>query len=781
MSNETGVKVPLKAIPFNLRDVRLKTGPFKSAMDRAGAYLLDLEPDRLLSRFREYAGLEPKGEIYGGWEAQNLSGHTLGHYLSGCALMYASSGDERFLERVNYIVDELAECQKANGNGFAGGMPRGREVFEEVIAGKITTNGFNLNGIWVPWYNLHKTYAGLIDAYLCCGSDKALAVAIDLADWACRTLEGLSDEQFQTMLACEHGGMNESLATLYELTGNEEYLALAQRFNHSAVLEPLMNREDRLTGLHANTQIPKLIGLARQYELTGNEIYRTGASFFWDVVTGERSYVNGGNSESEHFRAKEEIHKHLTPLTAETCNTFNMLRLTRFLFGWSAEGKYADYYERALYNHILASQEPTKGMMIYFCSLKPGHFHIYNDPYNSFWCCTGTGLENHVKYGDSIYFHSDNELYVNLFIASELSWREKGVVIHQETRFPEEEQTALVIACETPTSFTLKIRKPYWVAGTFNVAVNGEPVKSTPITDGYLSIEREWRDGDRVTVALPMALHTEAIHGDENKIAIMYGPIVLAGNLGSEGLEGKTFSCEHTDLEKLSAPTVPVLVCGGREVSEWVTPVADTPLTFETKGVGDPNDVILIPFYEAHHQRYTVYWDMFTPEAWGEKKNEYRAEELRLKDIEARTLDLVVPEMQPERDHQFTGENTAAGEGHGRKWRKAFDGGWFSYQMNVEPNEPASLNVDYWGGDGAPSAEAMTSWSGQQPMEFEILVDGEKIAEQQLTGLKPDSFVDITYEIPEALTQGKQRIEVKFQAKPGRTAGPVYSCRLFVP
>ena len=781
MSHTSRVNVPLKAIPFPLSAVRLQAGPFKAAMDLAGAYLLDLDPDRLLSRFREYAGLEPKAEIYGGWEAQSLSGHSLGHYLSGCSLMYGSSGDPRYLDRVNYIVEELAECQKANGNGFASGMPNGLGVFADLATKTLDTSGFNFNGVWVPWYNLHKTYAGLIDAYLCCQSEKAKAVLIDLADWACRTLSPLSKEQFQTMLACEHGGMNESLATLYELTGKEEYLALAQRFNHHAVLDPLMSQEDKLTGLHANTQIPKVIGLARQYELTGNEAYRTGAKFFWDSVIEKHTYVNGGNSEAEHFRATNEIQSHLTPLTAETCNTYNMLKLNRSLFGWEPKSSYADYYERALYNHILASQEPLHGMMIYFCSLKPGHFHTYSTPHDSFWCCTGTGMENHVKYGDSIYFHHDDTLFVNLFIASDLTWRDKGVVVHQETSFPEAQQTTLTVECASPTPFTLKIRKPYWIAGAMDITVNGESLAAVAMEDGYLCISRDWNEGDRVEVSLPMGLHTESILGDANKLAVLFGPIVLAGTFGGEGLEGtenKATSADLVDLEKRPKPAVPVLVCGDKEITDWVKPVAGKSLTFETVGVGDPNDVTLIPFFRAHHQRYTVYWDTFTTASWAEKKDEYLAEQARLEDLALRSLDRVVPEMQPERDHQFAGETTEVGNANDMKWRRATEGGWFSYQMKVASDEPVSLNVDYWGGDGAASAEAMTTWSGQAAMEFDILVEGETIATQKLTGLKPDHFVDVTYDIPESLTKGKERVEVKFQAKPDCTAGPVYGCRV---
>ena len=631
-------KVPIEVYAFNLADVRLMDGPFKKAMHIDAKYLLELKPDRFLSRFREYAGLKPKGKVYGGWEGRGLSGHTLGHYISACSMMYAASGDKRFADRVDYIVDELAECQKAHGNGYVGGLPEAKRLFAEVASGKIKTKRFDLNGGWVPWYNLHKLYAGLIDAYRYCDSDKAKTIVIAMTDWADGVCGNLTEAQMQKMIDCEIGGMNEALADVYAITGKPAHLKLATRFNHKFVLDPLTKREDRLEGLHANTQVPKVIGVARQYELTGNKDLRTAAEFFWDEVTRDRSYVNGGNSEGEHFHKKGELWKRLTPSTAETCNTYNMLKLTRHLFAWTGREQYADYYERALYNHILASQEPKNGGMIYFCSLKPGHFHTYNTPEDSFWCCTGSGMENHVKYGDSIYFHSGDKksLYVNLFIASELTWKTKGIKVHQQTKFPSEPKTRFVFTCEKPVQTALKIRHPKWAGPVLKVTVNGKKIDAASKPGEYLTIDRTWSTGDTADVALPMSLRLEPIENAPGKVAILYGPILLAGQLGREGMTDKMpYAGEQLAFRRTPTPPVPDLAGEGNPIDEWLKPVPNKPLEFMTVGVGRPDEVSMIPFYKAHHQRFTVYWDLMTDKAWKTQEAARRAEEKRLKDPKA--------------------------------------------------------------------------------------------------------------------------------------------------
>ena len=424
------------AKPFPLSAVRLTDSPFSQNMDRCSAYLLSLEPDRLLFGFRNEAGLAPKGECYGGWEAQGVAGHSLGHYLSGVSMAFAATGDARFKERADYIVEELARCQQAQGDGFVSAIPKGREAFEKIRAGEVKAEPFNLNGIWVPWYTQHKLLAGLLDAHAHTGNAQALEIAVAFARYAQGVTENLTDEAWQTMLSCEHGGMNESLAELYARTGDDSFLALSRKFHHRAVLEPLGKGKDILPGLHGNTQIPKMVGVARRYELAQDPDDRIIAEFFWDRVTRHHSYVTGGHSLDEHFGDPDHLAGRLGPRNTETCNTYNMLKLTQHLFSWDCSPEKADFYERALYNHILASQDPRDGMVCYYIPLQAGLHKTYSTPFDSFWCCTGTGMENHVRYGEAIYFHSDDALYVNLFIPSELTWAERGVTLRQETSLP---------------------------------------------------------------------------------------------------------------------------------------------------------------------------------------------------------------------------------------------------------------------------------------------------------------------------------------------------------
>jgi len=763
---EAGREARFEVRFFDLNQVRLLEGPFQQAMQRDAQYLLELDPDRLLSRFREYAGLKPKAEIYGGWERLSCSGHSLGHYLSACAMMYAATGDQRFLERANYIVDELARCQQAHGNGYVGAIPEADRIFGDLAAGKIKVSSFGLNGGWVPWYVLHKLFAGLLDAHHYCDNQKARLVVVKLADWACQVTGGLSDEQFQTMLRCEHGGMSEVLAEIYALTGHRKYLELARRFNHRQILDPLVRGEDRLQGLHVNTQIPKLIGAARQYELTGDEQLQAAVKFFWREVTEHRSYVIGGVSDAEHFHRRGELWKHLTTLTAETCATYNMLKLTRHVFAWTADPTCMDYYERALYNHILASQDPKTGMVLYFCSLKPGHFHVYSTPHDSFWCCTGTGMENHARYGESIYARGPHALYVNLFIASELSWPERGLKLRQQTRFPNQPGTRLVFDCQRPLALALRIRHPRWADGKLSVKLNGAGLDTQSTPGGYLTIDRSWQDGDVLEVTFPVSLRLERMENQPKKGAILYGPIVLAGNLGPIGLpEAALYSGNPKANANLPVPEVPVLVVDNKPPSQWVKRISDQQLKFQTVGVGRPEDVELIPFYQAHRIRYTVYWDLLSEQDWQQREAARQAEERRLRELEARTLDKLVPVGSQEQAHRLQGQGSSAGMFRGRNWRHAYPGGWFSYEMKVVPDQPVDLIVTYWGSDVGNRV-------------FDILVDGRKIAEQKLQMERPDEFFDAVYPIPEELTRGKRTITVRFQSHPGAMAGGVFGCRI---
>ena len=756
--------VAAKARFFDLKQVRLLDGPFRDAMLRNERYLLRLEPDRFLHTFRLNVGLPSSARPYGGWEEPKceLRGHSLGHYLSALAMAHASSGDPAFGERAKEIVAELAKCQAASPKaGFHAGY---LSAFPESFLDRVEAR----QPVWAPWYTLHKIMAGLLDVHQLCDNPPALEVLVKMADWVKFRVDRLTLEQMQASLDAEFGGMNEVLANLYAVTGNPDHLRLAKAFDHQRVFDPLARGEDRLNGLHANTQIPKMIGAAREYELTGDPRYRQIAQCFWERVAEHRSYVIGGHSDSEHFFPIEEFARHLSTDTAETCNTYNLLKLTRHLFAWEPSVRTMDFYERGLYNHIFASQDPEQGMFVYLMSLKPGHFKTYSRPEDSFWCCVGTGMENHVKYADTIYGHDAGSLYVNLFIASELNWTERGVKVRQETQFPESDLTRLSFECATPVEFTLKVRRPGWAGKGFAVRVNGRKQKIVGEPGSYVAFTHRWKTGDRVEIDLPMELRTEALPGNPDTVAVLWGPVVLAGELGRDGMPSP-YARGQSDLNSVPSPEVPVFVGDPGEVRSHFRPVEGRPVTFQTKGLGRPRDVTLIPFYRLHHQRYSVYWKVFTEAGWKAKQAELAAAEAKRKEVERRTVDVVRPgEQQSETDHKLAGEHTQSGDLFDRKWRHATDGGWFSWELKVLPGEPQNLAVTYWGSD-----------SGNRV--FDVLLDGTRVATQRLENNRAGEFHEEVYRIPAELTKGKERVGVKFQAQPGAWAGGIFGVRVLRP
>jgi uncharacterized protein len=600
--------------PFALPDVRLEDGPFRRAQSLDERYLLQLDPDRLLHGFRVNAGLVPKAPVYGGWESEETwaeircQGHTLGHYLSACALMFASSGQPDFKRRVEHIVGELGACQEATGSGLVCAFPDGAQQLRNSV------NGGNVQG--VPWYTMHKIFAGLRDAHAHCASKPALKTLVRLSEWTWNLVHELPDAEWDRMLELEHGGMNEVLADVYDLTGEEKYLTLARKFCHRALLTPMAAGRDVLDGLHANTQIPKVIGFKRIHELTGELEHLRAAQFFWHTVVSRRSFVIGGVGDVERFFPPRQFAAHLgSAKTMETCCAHNQLRLTRALFQHDPSATYADYTERVLYNSILGSQDPVSGMMTYFQPTRPGYLKLYCTPTRSFWCCTGTGMENHAKYGDSIYFRDAGSLYVNLFISSVVTWREKGVTLRQVTDFPESAATRVTVAAPTPTEFTLKFRHPRW-CDELTVHVNGHRSMVSRSSGRYIELKRRWRMGDVVDIELPMHVYSEELPGHPTILALLYGPMALAGRFGTEGIPPgeDLIANERTYGEVLDRPIdIPAWLGRPQNFPASVVASREGSLTFRARGFERGKVLELVPYYRIAHERYNLYWTVREP------------------------------------------------------------------------------------------------------------------------------------------------------------------------
>jgi len=602
---------------FGLGDVELLDSPFKQAMERNAEYLLSLDADRLLHNTRKYAGLQPKGELYGGWESRGIAGHTLGHYLTAVSQQYAATRDRRFKQRLDYIIGEMAEAQRAYGDGYVGALPEVElSTMRGFKQGKIEIkDAFTFKtGAWVPWYTQHKVLAGLRDAWTLGESIHAREVTLNLANWVDDITAGLTPELQQTMLQVEHGGMREALFDIYALTEDERYFKTAQRFEHRAILDPLLAGRDELPGKHANTQIPKVIGAARGYEVANQSEGRPIAENFWKTVVHNHSWAIGGNSDGEFFFSPNTAPEHLSSATAETCNTYNMLRLTERLFGWQPRVEYADFEERALYNHILASQESKQGMFTYFMSLQPGHFKTYSTPHDSFWCCVGSGMENHTKYGAAIYFHSSDALYVNLFIPSALRWQERGLELEQKTDYPNENRTSLLVTKAPAAPLSLRVRVPAWASGNATLTLNGKPAAVDAKPGTYATLQRAWKKGDVLELTIPASVRTEPLRGSQDQFAFVYGPVVLGGDLGPAPA-GPTMPYAKGQLANLKAEAIepPSLSGTPQQLAASLRRAPGDALAFKLT-TGEPRkEVTLRPFHELDYQRYTVYWKTAPP------------------------------------------------------------------------------------------------------------------------------------------------------------------------
>lgn len=709
---EAEAQIPAKVENFSVNDVRLTTGTFKHAEEMDLRYILAMDPDRLLAPYLKEAGLEPKAENYTNWENTGLDGHIGGHYLSALAYMYAATGDQEIKGRLDYYISELKRCADASGNGYVSGVSDGKNrIWKEISEGNIRAASFGLNDGWVPLYNIHKIYAGLRDAYLITGNKDAKKMFLGLTDWMYNLVSGLTDEQMQDMLRSEHGGLNEVFADAAALSGDPRHMELAKRFSHKAVLEPLLKGEDRLTGMHANTQIPKVIGYKRIADLEGNKEWDEAAQFFWKTVVEKRSISIGGNSVFEHFHPSEDFSSMLdSEQGPETCNTYNMLRLTKLLYTTSADPQYMDFYERALYNHILSTVNPIQGGFVYFTPMRSGHYRVYSQPQTSFWCCVGSGIENHARYGEMIYSHKgDDELIVNLFIPSKLTWGK--TIVEQVNNFPAEEGTTLLIDPKKASEFTVSVRIPEWTeASRMNAKVNGEAVKAE-IDGGYLKISRKWAKGDKLTVDLPMTLRAVQLPDQSDNYSFMYGPVVLAASLGKHnqlGMYADDSRGGHIAAgEKLPLHEMPLIVGEKDDMLSRISKVEGKPLTFKMTGLAPLKykELTLVPFSSLHECRYMVYWPLVSEDEWKARLAKQEADEKARIAIEMFTADKVTcGEQQPENDHFAEVANSRNGNDNNRHWRMAGPEGWFSYVMNPKGQAVQYIRIVCTGREGSEAA-----------------------------------------------------------------------------
>lgn len=763
---------------FSLKDVRLGDSEFRHIMELNHDYYLSLEPDRLLAWFRREAGLTPKAKPYPFWESEYMNGHgplpghIMGFYLSGISMMYDSTGDPEIIRRLEYILDEFELCQEAAGDGYLLPTICGREIFENVVAGNFkTSNPFietPYDKCWEPVYVMNKIMLGLYNVYMRCGLTKARDILTRMADWfGYEVVDKLSHDALQKLLVCEHGSINESFVNVYEITGEKRYLAWAQRLNDEDMWVPMSQGRDILEGWHANTQIPKFTGFESVYRFDGNKDFTSAARFFWDTVTQKHTWVMGGNSTGEHFFAPEEFERRIELNGGpESCNSVNMLRLTEILYRDYAEVEKVDYYEKVLFNHILANYDPDQGMCVYYTSMRPGNYKVYGTKYDSFWCCTGTGFEQTSKFAQMIYAHTDRDLYVNMFIPSTVDWHERGVKVTQSTRFPDEGSSELTI--ESAGDFGLKIRCPFWTdTNTLRVSVNGKSKNMKAGPDGYITINRMWKSGDKVAVELPMHLEVVPLSGSDKYLAVRYGPIVLGSPVKDETMTKDDFrSARSTVASKdFNVLDVPVFIGKTNKILPQIRRKDAGPLSFVCpEGRSASEEIELIPFYRIHWSRYAVYFRHYDTK---EKYLDDKASQGKIGEdesaLEARTIDrVIIADSCSEALHKMEAVNST----NGANWRDAVRGGYFMYQMEVRPETPQAVCLQMLGSDGGNRV-------------FDVMIDGKKIETIDISVPNPETkgLYRRYIRIPEELTADKNYITVKLQAKNGSTAGGIFDIR----
>ena len=763
---------------FPLGDITLLDGPLKHARDLNVQVLLKYDCDRMLAPYRKEAGLQPRKPSYPNWDG--LDGHVGGHYLSALAIN-AATGNEECRKRMEYMISELQLVLDANNqrpeawcHNYIGGVPNSAKMWTAFSKGDFGP----YFGTWAPFYNIHKMYAGLRDAWLYCGNEQAKNLFLKFCDWAVDITRDLNDEQMEKMLGNEHGGMNEVLADAYAITGEQKYLDCARRFSHRMLLVPLENGKDCLDNMHANTQIPKVIGYQRIAELAHDVQYHNASEYFWEIVTRQRSLALGGNSRREHFPTKENCIDYINDIDGpESCNTYNMLKLTEDLNRVKPNGMYGDFYETAMFNHILSAQHPQHGGYVYFTSARPRHYRNYSAPTEAMWCCVGTGMEDHGKYGQFVWTHDkgvkaeDDALYVNLFVASELNWKDRKMVIRQQTAFPYAE-TSVVEVAKGKGTFILKVRKPSWCE---NFTVKGVGFDADSYEEnGFVCMKRKWKKGDQVKISMPMHAYIKPMINVPQYVAIMYGPILLGMKTGTEDMrsliaDDSRFG-QYAGGKKLALDEAPILLPKHLDdIAKNLKPVPGKPLHFKlATHMENTIDGELQPFFEIHDSRYMMYWL-----ALGE--NDYKAYMQKLADeekarqaLEARTVDKVNPgEQQPETDHRMETDDSNKGNTEGIFFRDAKDGHYFSYLMQTKGETNLSLQLKFWGQD-----EWRTS-------EFDIYVNDKLLCSVNNSHRwRTTQFKTVDYAIPSEFVKGKKEIRVKFVAHKGKQVGQIYGVRL---
>ncbi|QJR81262.1 glycosyl hydrolase [Alteromonas pelagimontana] len=763
---------------FKLSNVNISQGPFAHAQQTNLKYLLAMEPDKLLAPYLSEAGIATKADSYGNWENTGLDGHIGGHYLSALSLGWAATGDAELKSRLDYMLDELQKAQQAN-DGYLGGIPDGKAMWEEIRQGKIKADLFSLNDRWVPLYNIDKIFHGLRDAYLIGESEQAKTMLFTQGEWMLNITANLSDTQIQEMLYSEHGGLNEVFADMAVINGDERYMQLARKFSHQRILKPLLNNKDELTGLHANTQIPKIIGILKVAESTDDEAWEKAATFFWETVTKDRSVSIGGNSVREHFHDADDF----TPMVEdaegpETCNTYNMLKLSKLLFLHTGDTRYLDFYERATYNHILSSQHPEHGGLVYFTSMRPGHYRMYSSVHDSMWCCVGSGIENHSKYGELVYTHDENNLWVNLFMPTRLNWMEKGWLISQQTQFPDANTVSITLSkanAADSSSPVLHIRKPHWLAGEMNVKVNDEAV-TVKEENGYLTLDHTWRDGDTITFDLPAKPHTEQLPDGQDYYSILYGPVVLATKVQAFENEKLNFVADDSRMGHIAAGPVcppealPVMLGKPEEFLASLQREEGDKLAFTTsehvaiaKDSGGETTSRLIPFFRLHDSRYEVYWPQLSEAGFEQFVIDAKAQSDAAEALRKVTVDTITPgEQQPEVEHDFKGEGTRAGVNNGKHWRDAT--GWFEYTLKNPDQKARMLRITYSKGD--------------VDRYFTISINGTTLAEVALPAKKGEGeYYTVDYPLAPDMRE-QTSLRLRFEANAGSVAGGIYGIRL---